>query len=85
MASRAFSRSRIPIFASMLLRDLMRVPIKDSITPMKPKIPVLQCDSCKLSYGMRQYHDGRPRGTPLKREEADRQRSSVCDIGVEEV
>ncbi|KAK9283181.1 hypothetical protein L1049_011415 [Liquidambar formosana] len=66
MAIRAFSRSRIPIFASMLLRDLTRVPIKGSITPMKSKIPVILCDFCKPLYGMRQYHDGRPRG-PLWR------------------
>lgn len=66
MAIRAFSKSRIPLFSSVLLRDLMRVTIKEPLPPMESNIPVIGFNSCKPLYTLRQYHDGRPRG-PLWR------------------
>lgn len=63
MATRAFSRLRNPIFASILLRNLTRTPIREPSMPVNPKFPVLGADYCTP---FRLYHDGRPRG-PLWR------------------
>ncbi|KAI4322106.1 hypothetical protein L6164_021826 [Bauhinia variegata] len=67
MASRAFSKWKIPYFASIFLRDLMRTPVKEyPLTGTAMMIPVLERHSSKIVSDFRQYHDGRPRG-PLWR------------------
>jgi hypothetical protein len=63
MATRAFSRLRNPIFASIFLRNLTRTPIREPSLLANPKVPALGADYCTP---FRLYHDGRPRG-PLWR------------------
>ena len=63
MAIRAFSRSKIPIFSAKILQSLIKSPIKEST---KFQFPVLEVASNKPLFGLKHYHDGRPRG-PLWR------------------
>lgn len=66
MATRAFSRLKTPICASILIRNLTRTSIIHHSLPLKPKVPALEPDYCKPICGFKLYHDGRPRG-PLWR------------------
>ena len=66
MASRAFSKWKIPHLASMFLRDIMRTTTKDYSLLGRPMILAVEYDSSKTTWNFRQYHDGRPRG-PLWR------------------
>lgn len=63
MAIRAFSRSKIPIFAAKIVQNLVKAPIKES---MGLQFLVLEVGSYKPLLGSKLYHDGRPRG-PLWR------------------
>ncbi|XP_061368471.1 protein THYLAKOID ASSEMBLY 8-like, chloroplastic [Gastrolobium bilobum] len=71
MASRFFTRKwKIRDLASVFMGEFMRTSIPN---PMKTSLPfrpfvvaVLEFDSSKTVSGLRQYHDGRPRG-PLWR------------------
>ncbi|KAJ0084677.1 hypothetical protein Patl1_31235 [Pistacia atlantica] len=63
MAIRAFSRSKIPILASIFLQSLTKGPIKEaSILALKPKTPLEDLNVQNPISGFRLYHDGRPRG-----------------------
>lgn len=63
MAIRLFSRSKIPILASIILQNLTKTPTKNfSFYRFKPKTPILDFTTHKPILGFRQYHDGRPRG-----------------------
>ena len=66
MAIRWFSRSKLPVFASVFLQGLTRRPIRDVPLPVKSTITDFQPDSSRPIWGFRLYHDGRPRG-PLWR------------------
>ena len=67
MATRAFSRLKTPICTSILIRNLTRTSIIHHSLPLKPKVPALEPDYCNpICYGVKLYHDGRPRG-PLWR------------------
>lgn len=66
MATRAFSRLKTPICASILIRNITRTSIIHHSLPLKPKVPALEPDYCKPICGFKLYHDGRPRG-PLWR------------------
>ncbi|XP_040992186.1 protein THYLAKOID ASSEMBLY 8-like, chloroplastic [Juglans microcarpa x Juglans regia] len=63
MATRAFSRLKHPFLASILIRNLRIVPIREPSLPVKPEVLASVPDYCKP---FRLYHDGRPRG-PLWR------------------
>lgn len=66
MAIRWFSGSKLPIFASVFIRCLMRRAISDISLPVKSTISGIQPDLSRPLWGFRLYHDGRPRG-PLWR------------------
>ncbi|GLU02295.1 hypothetical protein SLE2022_195490 [Rubroshorea leprosula] len=66
MAARAFSRSKAPIFTSILLQNLTKKLTTETPFRPKPKTLLLDLNFCKPISGFRQYHDGRPRG-PLWR------------------
>ncbi|KAF2311932.1 hypothetical protein GH714_027463 [Hevea brasiliensis] len=67
MAIRAFSRSRIAKLSTVLLQNLPNQPTKPNSLPSNPQIPASELNTLyNLSSGLRQYHDGRPRG-PLWR------------------
>lgn len=59
MAIRAFSRSKIPIFAAKIVQNLVKAPIKES---MGLQFTVLEVGSYKPLLGSKLLHDGRPRG-----------------------
>ncbi|KAJ4978458.1 hypothetical protein NE237_009238 [Protea cynaroides] len=65
MTFRAFSRSKVPFFASMFVRKLI-VPIEVLYNSMKTFVPTLGVIPSKPILDLRSYHDGRPRG-PLWR------------------
>lgn len=63
MATRLFSRSKIPILASIVLQNLTKNSSKNfSFVAFKPKSPIVDFTAHKPILGFRQYHDGRPRG-----------------------
>ncbi|KAJ4723543.1 Pentatricopeptide repeat-containing protein [Melia azedarach] len=64
MATRVFSRSKITTLASIVLQNLTKTPSKDfSFLAVRPKTPLLDnYFTVPKSLGLRQYHDGRPRG-----------------------
>ncbi|XP_050370055.1 protein THYLAKOID ASSEMBLY 8-like, chloroplastic [Argentina anserina] len=66
MSIRAFTRSKLSTFSSILLQRLKTTPIRDNPFPPNPTSPVSQIQSHQPISGFRLYHDGRPRG-PLWR------------------
>ncbi|EOY33905.1 Pentatricopeptide repeat superfamily protein [Theobroma cacao] len=62
MAIRVFLKSKRPILTSILLQNLAKSPITRSPFPVNPRIPHVQSNSHIPISGLKQYHDGRPRG-----------------------
>ena len=63
MAIRAFSRSKILIFSAKILQYLIKPSVNEY---RKFQFPVLEVGLNKPLFGLKHYHDGRPRG-PLWR------------------
>ncbi|XP_077236741.1 pentatricopeptide repeat (PPR) superfamily protein [Tasmannia lanceolata] len=61
MAIRAFTRSKIPVFCSTIIRVLTK-PTQESSTLVKWQNPIHEIDWNRSIWGFRHYHDGRPRG-----------------------
>lgn len=67
MAIRAFSRSRVAKLSTVLFQNLPNQLIHRNSLPSNPQIPASESNILyNRVYGLRQYHDGRPRG-PLWR------------------
>ncbi|OMO61972.1 hypothetical protein CCACVL1_23104 [Corchorus capsularis] len=78
MATRAISKSKLPVLTTILLQNLTKNPITRLQSSPNPQIPPMLPNCHKPSSGFKQYHDGRPR--ELERQEETSLAAKVFEV-----